>query len=107
MRFVGRKQPEIRTATTSSCIFKSGSNDDSLFLASWPLDKTGAGGRRYTLNREQYTPAKISMIMVAPFRDSLTCRMQYCTHLPSSESRPKMAGHRHLTGTLPHYAKKR
>ena len=57
MRFVGKMQPEIRTATTSSCIFKSGSNDDSLFLASWPLDKTGAGGRRYTINREQYTSA--------------------------------------------------
>ena len=58
MRFIGKKQPEIRTATKSSCIFKSGSNDESLFLASWPLDKTGAGGRRYTINREQHTPAK-------------------------------------------------
>ena len=58
MRFVGKKQPVIRTATTSSCICKSGSNDDSLFLASWSLDKTGAGGKKYNINREQYTPAK-------------------------------------------------
>ena len=58
MRFVAKKQPDIRTATTSSCICKSGSNDDSLFLAPWSLDKTGAGGRKYTINREQYTPAK-------------------------------------------------